>query len=85
MEGNQKYTINKKLVETDGKQDSAAYTLGRTKKHVNRMKHGYKKQGKTLFVYGDRGRKPAHVITEESKQNILISYRTKYWMLRIHR
>jgi len=43
MDENQKYTINKKLVETDGKQDSAAFTLGCTKKHVNRMIQGYKK------------------------------------------
>ena len=86
MDENQKYTINKKLVETDGKQDSAAFTLGCTKKHVNRMIHGYKKQGKAFFVYGNRGRKPAHVITEETKQNILdfLSYKILR-MLRIHR
>ncbi|MBS4197316.1 hypothetical protein [Lederbergia citri] len=43
MDENQKYTILKKLVETDGKQDSAAFILGCTKKHVNRMIQGYKK------------------------------------------
>lgn len=79
MKEEEKYLIIKKLVETNGNKKRAALSIGCTVRHVNRMIQGYKKQGKTFFVHGNRGHKPAHAIHEETKQLILDLYRTKYW------
>lgn len=74
-----KYLIIKKLVETNGNKKRAAITIGCTVRHVNRMILGYKKKGKSFFIHGNKGRKPAHSIDDKTKQQILDLYRTKYW------
>lgn len=78
MNENTKYTVIKKLVETNGNKKRAAITLGCTVRHINRMIAGYKKEGKTFFTHGNRGRKPAHAIAGEIKNNIVDLYSTKY-------
>lgn len=74
-----KYLVIKKLVETNGNKDRAAIALNCTKRHVNRMILGYKNEGKAFFIHGNRGRKPAHSIGDNTKQLIIDLYRTIYW------
>ena len=79
MGEDKKYTTIKKLVETDGNKQRAAVELGCTVRHINRMIKGYKENGKEFFVHGNKGRKPAHTLEDETRQNILDLYRTKYY------
>lgn len=79
MTEEEKYLVIKKLVETNGNKDRAAIELNCTKRHVNRMILGYKKEGKAFFIHGNKGRKPAHSIDDNTKQLILDLYRTIYW------
>lgn len=79
MDENQKYEIIKKLVETNGNKKRAALTLGCSVRHVNRMIKGYKEEGKSFFVHGNRGRKPAHAIDEKTKNLISDLYLNKFW------
>lgn len=74
-----KYLVIKKLVETNGNKNRAAIALNCTARHVNRMILGYKKDGKAFFIHGNRGRKPAHSIDDNTKQLIIDLYRTIYW------
>lgn len=78
MDENQKYEIIKKLIETNGNKERAALNIGCTVRHINRMIQGYKKEGKAFFVHGNRGRKPAHALYDNTKQLIIDFYRTKY-------
>jgi transposase len=74
-----KYDIIKKLVESDGNKDRAAVKIGCTRRHINRLIKGYKEHGKAFFVHGNRGRKPAHTLPDETRQTIIDLYRTKYY------
>lgn len=78
MEENEKYEIIKKVVDTNGNKKRAALTINCSERHVNRMIAGYKQEGNTYFVHGNRGRKPVHTLDENTIQNILDLYRTKY-------
>jgi len=79
MNEEKKYETIKKLVETDGNKKRAAITLQCTVRTINRMILGYKTIGKEFFSHGNKGRKPAHTISEEVKDLILDLYRTKYF------
>ena len=35
-------------------------------RHINRMLKGYKEHGKAYFIHGNRGRKPANTIPNET-------------------
>lgn len=74
-----RYKTIKKLVETNGNKERVAIKLDCTIRHVNRMIAGYKEKGKEYFMHGNRGRKPAHALTEELKSQIVDLYLTKYW------
>jgi transposase len=74
-----KYTVIKKLVETDGNKNSAAIKLGCTKRHINRMILGYKLQGKAYFLHGNRGKQPTHTLAGEVRQMVLDLYLQKYY------
>ncbi|WP_058486067.1 ISNCY family transposase [Defluviitalea phaphyphila] len=78
MNENQKYEIIKKLVETNGNKKAAALKIGCSYRHINRLINGYKKEGKAFFIHGNRGRKPAITIPQDTKQLILDLYLTKY-------
>ena len=78
MDENKKYETIKKLVDTDGNKQRAAVELDCTVRHVNRMIKGYKEKGKEFFVHGNKGRKPVHTLKDETRQNVLDLYRTKY-------
>jgi hypothetical protein len=78
MDENKRYTTIKKLVETEGNKQRAAVELGCTVRHINRMIKGYEENGKEFFVHGNKGRKPAHTLEDETRKNVLDLYRTKY-------
>jgi transposase len=80
MDEQKKYEVIKSLADhPDGNKDRAALILGCTKRHINRMLAGYKAKGKTYFIHGNRGRKPATTIPEETCSLIVDLYRSKYY------
>ena len=80
MDEQKKYEVIKSLADhPDGNKGRAALTLGCTKRHINRMLAGYKKYGKEFFVHGNKGRKPATTIPDETRRSIVDLYRTKYY------
>jgi hypothetical protein len=80
MDEQKKYEVIKSLADhPDGNKDRAALTLGCTRRHINRMLAGYKAQGKAYFIHGNRGRKPATTIPEETCARIIHLYRSKYY------
>lgn len=74
-----KYKIIKKLVETNGNKKRAAIQLNRSIRQVDRMIAGYKAKGKEFFIHGNRGKKPAHALTDEEKNEIEQLYQNKYF------
>lgn len=79
LKENQKYQIIKKLVETNGNKERAKIKLGLSIRQINRLIAGYKEYGKEFFVHGNRGRKPAHALSDEQKNQIEDLYNTKYF------
>ena len=78
MNENEKYETIKKLVESGGNKQRAAIQLHCTVRHINRMIKGYREKGKSFFIHGNRGRKPAHALENSKKLIIIDLYRTKY-------
>lgn len=76
---NLKYLTIKKLVETNGNKKRASIKLGCTVRHIDRMIAGYKEKGKAYFIHGNRGRTPAHALSEEQKTEIEQLYLSKYY------
>ena len=80
MDEQKKYEVIKSLADhPDGNKDRAALTLGCTKRHINRMLAGYRKEGKAFFIHGNRGRKPSTSIPDETRNRIIDLYLTKYF------
>lgn len=79
MNEQQKYDVIKSLVDHHGNKKRAAIKLGCSLRHVNRLIKKYNAEGKAGFIHGNKGRRPAHAITEEKKLEILTIYNNKYW------
>ena len=80
MDEQKKNEVIKALADhPNGNKDRAALTLGCTKRHINRMLAGYRREGKAFFVHGNRGRKPATTIPEETRNTVVDLYRNKYY------
>lgn len=79
LKESQKYLTIKKLVETNGNKKRAANKLKLTVRQINRLIAGYKEFGKEFFVHGNRGRKPAHALSDDEKNQIEDLYNTKYF------
>ena len=76
----QKYQVIKKLVESNGNKERARIKLGlKSIRQINRLIAGYKQFGKEFFVHGNRGRKPAHALSDELKNQIEDLYLSKYF------
>lgn len=76
----EKYTVIKKLVETNGNKERARIKLGlKSIRQINRLIAGYKEYGKEFFIHGNRGRKPKHAISIELKDTIETLYQSKYF------
>ena len=79
MDEQKKYEIIKALADhPNGNKDRAALALGCTKRHINRMLAGYRREGRAFFVHGNKGRRPAAAIPEETRNTVIDLYRTKY-------
>lgn len=76
----QKYEVIKKLVETNGNKNTARIKLNlKSIRQINRLIAGYKEQGKSFFVHGNRGRKPIHALSDDLKNEIELLYTSKYY------
>ena len=76
----EKYTVIKKLVETNGNKERARIKLGlKSIRQINRLIAGYKEYGKEFFIHGNRGRKPKYAISIELKDTIETLYQSKYF------
>ena len=80
MDEQMKFEVIKSLADhpTPNKQ-RAAITLNCTVRHINRMLKGYKEQGKAYFIHGNKGRKPANTIPDETRDLVVDLYRNKYF------
>lgn len=74
-----KYEVIKKLVDENGNKNRAAMTLNITKRQVNRLINAYKEKGKTAFIHGNQGRKPATTIPDDTRMRIIDLYQNKYY------
>ena len=80
MDEQKKYEVIKSLADHPApNKQRAALTLGCTVRHINRMLKGYKEQGKAYFIHGNRGRKPANTIPNETRDLVVDLYRNKYY------
>lgn len=79
MDEQKKYEVIKKLADEGGNKDRAALTLGITRRQVNRLLKAYSEQGKAAFVHGNRGRKPATTIPDDTRAKIIDCYQRKYY------
>ena len=79
MNEQKKYEVIKHLVDENGNKARAAIALGISRRQVNRLVKTYKEKGKAAFIHGNRGRKPATAIPEDTKMAVLNLYRTKYF------
>lgn len=79
MPEQEKYEIIKSLVDHQGNKKRAALQLGCTIRNINRLITKYKNDGKKAFSHGNKGRKPAHAITDELRTEIITLYNNKYW------
>jgi transposase len=78
MDENQKYEIIKKLVESNGNKKTAALKIGCTERTVNRLIHGYSTKGKAFFIHGNRGKKPVHSLSNDTKSTVVGLFSSKY-------
>ena len=80
MDEQMNYDVIKGLADhPNPNKERAALTLGCTVRHINRMLAGYKASGKEYFVHGNKGRKPANTISDDTKLLVINSYRDKYY------
>lgn len=79
MKEEEKYKIVKRVAEERCSKRRATIQLDCTLRHLNRMLEGYRKQGKEYFIHGNRGRTPAHAISNDMKDKIEDIYITKYF------
>ncbi len=78
MNENQKYEIIKKLVESNGNKKAAALKIGCTQRTINRLIQGYKSKGKAFFIHGNRAKKPAHALSNDTKSTVVELFNAKY-------
>lgn len=73
-----KYEVIKKLVETNGNKKRAAKTLGVTVRTVNRLINRYKREGKSAFSHGNKGKHPSNMLSSVLRNEIVTLYLNKY-------
>lgn len=78
MNEKKKYSIIKKLVETNGNKKRAAIKIGCTVRTVNRLIAKYKNNGKNGFIHGNRGRLPSSSFPLDQKNRIIKMYIDDY-------
>ena len=81
MDGQKKYEVIKNLADhpDSGSKNRAALAIGCTRRHVNRMLAGYRREGKSYFIHGNKGRKPATTLPGSMRRQVVALYREKYY------
>ena len=80
MNEQKKYEVIKGLADhPNPNKQRASLELGCTVRHINRLLAGYKAEGKSFFVHGNRRRKPVNTIPDETKTTVVTLYTTKYY------
>lgn len=80
MNEQNKYEVIKSLADhPDASKERASLQLGVSVRHINRMLAGYREKGKSFFVHGNKGRKPATTISEVTRNSVITLYNTKYY------
>lgn len=74
-----KYNTIKDVIHKKKTKERAQVELSLTERHINRLILQYKQAGKVSFIHGNRNRKPASAISEETKDLIEDLYITKYF------
>lgn len=74
-----KVLVVEKLVARQIKVAEAAELLGLSNRQVLRLKKTYITEGAEGFAHKNRGRKPAHTISDDVKKLVAELYRTKYY------
>ena len=74
-----KVLVVEKIVEGHMTNKEGAAALGLTERQVIRLKQKYRdKGGARALIHGNRGRKPAHALSDEVKAKTAALYTTKY-------
>ena len=79
MEAQEKFEVIKRLAEGHITKATAAVKIGCTERHVRRLLGIYRTKGQAGFLHGNTGRKPAHALSQQQKQEIISLYNSKYW------
>lgn len=79
MNEQQKYEVIKNLVDNNGNKNSAAVTLGLSRRQIDRLIVNYKEKGKSSFVHGNRSKKPSTSIDVSISTRIIQLYKEKYY------
>lgn len=74
MDEQRKYEVIKRLVDENGNKDRAALTLSITKRQVYRLIKVCQEKGKAGFIHGNKGRKPATAIPDDTRRLVLDLY-----------
>lgn len=67
-----------KILEGHMTNTEGAIALGISVRQIIRLKNNYKAEGAQGIAHKNRGRKPAHALTEETKEQAATLYKTKY-------
>lgn len=73
-----KVLVVEKIINGDMTNEEGALALGLTKRQVIRLKQKYIKEGAQGLAHKNRGRKPAHSIREEVKDQVATLYTETY-------
>lgn len=79
MEAQEKYEVIKRLAEGRISKQAAAVKIGCSPRHINRLLKKYHAEGRSAFLHGNTGRKPAHTLPPQDKEAIIALYNNKYW------
>uniref|UniRef100_UPI003593C9B0 hypothetical protein n=1 Tax=Carnobacterium alterfunditum TaxID=28230 RepID=UPI003593C9B0 len=74
----QKYTTIKKINNGQISKGRAEVELALSRRQINRLIQVYQTKGKRGFIHGNRDRKPASGLSDETKKHILDLYNKKY-------
>ena len=78
MKEQYKYEVIKELVDHNGNKLRVAEKLNLSRRQIDRLIKIYKEKGKSGFVHGNRGRKPAKSIEKPISESIILLYHNKY-------
>ena len=70
-----KYRVIKLVHDSKKKKQRASVELGLSLRQVNRLLKAYQEKGKQAFVHGNRGVRPNHAMSLETKEKIIKHYK----------